>query len=232
MLRFAADENFNGDIVRGLLRRAPTLDVVRVQDVGLSGADDSAVLEWAAAQGRIVASRPVSRCPASSRVRRADQSDDRRSPAAGRMQPSRRVGGTGALPATLREINVSNGTSSRSEVQYTGMPRMVAQDPAPAPTLRRSHKSSWWLLLPAIGWLWLLALLLAGLLGFAVRRHHFESAGIAFGIGFAVFAVLVGRGHWPTPPPNSPPQLGGCGSSCRCGDPRVRLVSRSRSLVR
>lgn len=54
MLRFAADENFNNDIVRGLLRRVPTLDVVRVQDVGLSGADDAAVLEWAAAQGRIV----------------------------------------------------------------------------------------------------------------------------------------------------------------------------------
>jgi hypothetical protein len=77
---------------------------------------------------------------------------------------------------------------------------MVPQDPVAAPTLRRSHKSSWWLLLPAIGWLWLLVLLLAGLLGFAVRRHHFESAGIAFGIGFAVFAVLVGRGQWPGSP--------------------------------
>jgi precorrin-6B methylase 2 len=36
MLRFAADENFNGDIVRGLLRRNPKLDIVRIQDVGLS----------------------------------------------------------------------------------------------------------------------------------------------------------------------------------------------------
>ena len=35
MLRLAADENFNGDIVRGLLRRNPKLDIVRVQDVGL-----------------------------------------------------------------------------------------------------------------------------------------------------------------------------------------------------
>lgn len=40
MLRFAADENFNADIVRGLRRRLPELDIVRVQDVGLSGADD------------------------------------------------------------------------------------------------------------------------------------------------------------------------------------------------
>ncbi len=32
----AADENFNNDIVRGLLRREPKLDIVRIQDVGLS----------------------------------------------------------------------------------------------------------------------------------------------------------------------------------------------------
>lgn len=43
MLRLAADENFNNNIVRGLLRRNPTLDIVRIQDVGLSGADDSQV---------------------------------------------------------------------------------------------------------------------------------------------------------------------------------------------
>jgi uncharacterized protein DUF5615 len=48
MLRLAADENFNGDIVRGLLRRNPKLDIVRVQDVGLSGANDPSVLQWAA----------------------------------------------------------------------------------------------------------------------------------------------------------------------------------------
>ena len=37
MLRLAADENFNGNIVRGLFRREPTLELVRLQDVGLSG---------------------------------------------------------------------------------------------------------------------------------------------------------------------------------------------------
>ena len=40
MLRLAADENFNKDIVRALLRRKRNLDIVRIQDVGLSGADD------------------------------------------------------------------------------------------------------------------------------------------------------------------------------------------------
>ena len=61
MLRLAADENFNGDIVRGLLRRNPKLDIVRVQDVGLSGADDPSVLQWAADKGRIVVTHDISR---------------------------------------------------------------------------------------------------------------------------------------------------------------------------
>lgn len=55
----AADENLNSDIVRGLLRRRPDLDIVRIQDVGLSGADDRAVLEWAAAEGRILLTHDV-----------------------------------------------------------------------------------------------------------------------------------------------------------------------------
>lgn len=54
MLRLLADENFNGDVIRGLRSRAPQLDLVRVQDVGLAGADDPAVLLWAAEQDRIV----------------------------------------------------------------------------------------------------------------------------------------------------------------------------------
>jgi predicted nuclease of predicted toxin-antitoxin system len=60
MLRFLADENFNNNILRGLLRRMPDLDVVRVQDVGLSGADDPAVLEWAAREGRLLLTHDVS----------------------------------------------------------------------------------------------------------------------------------------------------------------------------
>jgi hypothetical protein len=45
VIRFAADENLNHNIVRGLLRRNLELDLVCVQDVGLSGADDPTVLE-------------------------------------------------------------------------------------------------------------------------------------------------------------------------------------------
>lgn len=54
MLRFVSDENFNNDIVRGLLRRNPNLDIVRIQDVGLRGEEDPVILEWAANEERIL----------------------------------------------------------------------------------------------------------------------------------------------------------------------------------
>jgi hypothetical protein len=60
MLRFLADENFNNDIIRGVRRRNGLVDIVRVQDVGLTGADDPAVLEWAASQLRILLTHDVS----------------------------------------------------------------------------------------------------------------------------------------------------------------------------
>ncbi|MBI3536554.1 MAG: DUF5615 family PIN-like protein [Chloroflexi bacterium] len=59
MLRFAADENFNGDIVRGVLRRNPDVDIIRIQDVGLSGTKDDTLLEWAAKQDRILLTHDV-----------------------------------------------------------------------------------------------------------------------------------------------------------------------------
>lgn len=54
MLALAIDGNFNNDIVRGVLRRKPDANIVRIQDTGLSGADDAVVLEWAAQQGRVL----------------------------------------------------------------------------------------------------------------------------------------------------------------------------------
>ena len=59
MLRLAIDENLNNDIVRGLLRRKPDLDLVRVQDAGLAGADDPTVLEWAAKENRVLVTHDV-----------------------------------------------------------------------------------------------------------------------------------------------------------------------------
>ena len=54
MIRLAADEDFDNRAVRGVLLRDPNVDLVRVQDAGLSGADDSEVLEWAAREGRVL----------------------------------------------------------------------------------------------------------------------------------------------------------------------------------
>jgi predicted nuclease of predicted toxin-antitoxin system len=54
VLRLISDENFDGDILRGLFRRNPALDIIRVQDVGLTSATDPDVLAWAATEGRIV----------------------------------------------------------------------------------------------------------------------------------------------------------------------------------
>jgi len=54
MLQLAADENLTNGIVRGLLRRNPDLDIVRIQDADLMGTDDPAILEWAARTGRIL----------------------------------------------------------------------------------------------------------------------------------------------------------------------------------
>lgn len=60
MVRFAADENFSNDIVRGLLRRDPQFPIVRIQDAGLSGANDPQVLEWCAREGRALLTHDVS----------------------------------------------------------------------------------------------------------------------------------------------------------------------------
>jgi hypothetical protein len=53
-MKFLADENFEGAIFRGLFRRRPDIDLVRVQDVGLSEADDQIILNWASEEGRVI----------------------------------------------------------------------------------------------------------------------------------------------------------------------------------
>jgi predicted nuclease of predicted toxin-antitoxin system len=54
MLSLLSDENFNGDIIRGLFLRCPHLDLVRVQDVELLEMDDPTILAWAASHQRIL----------------------------------------------------------------------------------------------------------------------------------------------------------------------------------
>lgn len=60
-MKWLADENFRNAIIRGLLRQAPTLDIVRVQDVPeISGQDDLVLLRFATAEGRAVVTHDLS----------------------------------------------------------------------------------------------------------------------------------------------------------------------------
>ncbi len=59
MLRLAADENLNNDIVRGLVRRRPDLDIVRIQDANLSGQIDPLILQWCADNNRVLLTHDV-----------------------------------------------------------------------------------------------------------------------------------------------------------------------------
>ena len=59
MPKFAADENLNGFILRGLQRERPELDIVRIQDTAVAGKEDPIVLEWTAQQDRVLLTHDV-----------------------------------------------------------------------------------------------------------------------------------------------------------------------------
>jgi predicted nuclease of predicted toxin-antitoxin system len=54
VIKLVADENFHGAILRGLIRRMPGLDLVRVQDIGLAQTPDPVILTWAAREQRVL----------------------------------------------------------------------------------------------------------------------------------------------------------------------------------
>lgn len=54
MLRLASDADVHGDIVRGLRRRLPGIDLVRSQEALPEGTPDPEVLAWAAAENRVL----------------------------------------------------------------------------------------------------------------------------------------------------------------------------------
>ena len=59
MLKLFANENFDNTVVRGLLQRNPNIDLVRVQDVGLSRENDPTILAWAAQENRVLLTHDV-----------------------------------------------------------------------------------------------------------------------------------------------------------------------------
>jgi hypothetical protein len=62
-MKFAADENFVGFVVRRLKNQVPNLDIVRAQDTSMYSQPDELLLEWAANENRILLTRDVSTIP-------------------------------------------------------------------------------------------------------------------------------------------------------------------------
>jgi hypothetical protein len=60
VLRLLADEDFDNRIVNGCFRRQPAVDLLRVQEVDLAGADDPTILARAAEDGRVLLTHDVS----------------------------------------------------------------------------------------------------------------------------------------------------------------------------
>jgi hypothetical protein len=62
-LRFLTDEDFDNQVLRGIRRQLPDLEIVRVQDVGLSGVEDPIILEWAYRYGYVLLTHDFSTMP-------------------------------------------------------------------------------------------------------------------------------------------------------------------------
>ena len=74
MIRVLCDEDFHGDILNGLFGKCPEAEFVRVQDVELTGedgADDPAILAWAAEHNMVVLTHDRNTMTAHARARLA-----------------------------------------------------------------------------------------------------------------------------------------------------------------
>ncbi len=60
MIRFIADENFDGKIINGLRAKHPHVDLITAQEAGLAATPDPEILEWAVQADRVVLSRDTS----------------------------------------------------------------------------------------------------------------------------------------------------------------------------
>ena len=57
MIRFYVDEDFDHDVVRGVRRRFPAIDLLTIQEDGRLGIPDAAVLERTAELSRVILTR-------------------------------------------------------------------------------------------------------------------------------------------------------------------------------
>jgi predicted nuclease of predicted toxin-antitoxin system len=53
-MKLLVDEHIPLAVVHGVQRKLPTADIARVVDVGLLGAEDLDILDWAATENRIL----------------------------------------------------------------------------------------------------------------------------------------------------------------------------------
>ncbi len=113
MIRFVADENFNHTITRGLKNRQPDIDIVRVQDAGLSGASDETVLEWAAREGRVLLTHDVKTV-----TRYAYQRVRSRKPMPGVVEVNRRLSIAVAVEEVLLLAECCLPTELEAQVLY------------------------------------------------------------------------------------------------------------------
>ena len=64
MLRLLIDQDLDHDILRGLIRRIPRLDVITALEIGMSAATDPQLLARAAQAGRIIVTHDRKTMPA------------------------------------------------------------------------------------------------------------------------------------------------------------------------
>jgi hypothetical protein len=70
--RFLADQDFNENILRGVLRLEPAVEFLTLRAVGLEAASDMEVLAYAAAENWLVVSHDVNTMSAAAHARLAD----------------------------------------------------------------------------------------------------------------------------------------------------------------
>ena len=108
MLRLLTDENINQDIVRGLIRRLPQLDVVSVRDVGLVSQPDPVILDWAASEDRTILTHDLK-----TMVRDAEQLVAERQPMAGLIFLPNQL----ALGRAIRDLELVMECYTESEMR-------------------------------------------------------------------------------------------------------------------
>lgn len=62
-MKLLADENVSRRLINALRRYEATVEIIRVQDVGLQGQNDTAVLDWAAAHHCILITKDRATIP-------------------------------------------------------------------------------------------------------------------------------------------------------------------------